>query len=112
MSHRVLDWATVPASGRIAPADKRQGLFAPSQLALQLGILDRLQDLLETRAREETHLFQIFPGDEPGWPDLLGRSLGEKALHEFIRIEVAMARKTIQPVQLEMLLESREAHEP
>src|SRR5277367_5208854 len=82
---------------RVESADKCQGLVAVPEPAIELRILYRLEDLLEAGSGLEAHLFR-------------GR-FGQESADKFIVIQHAMARNAIQPVQRQMLLKARQAHE-
>ena len=66
---------------------------------------DIFENFLEQRPRSKTEVAQVVPGNEPGRADLLRRSFANKALDEFVSVQLAMAAGAVQPVQLEVLIE-------
>src|ERR1700730_1086503 len=73
-----------------------EGAFSVRKSAIQLGFLDRQQDLLKTGARAHAHSLQVLPCYQPWWANFLGRSFGQKVADELIRIEAAVTGDTVQ----------------
>src|SRR5712692_3848758 len=84
------------------------GLGFRRNLPFQLGVLYRAQDFAEKRPGLVAHLKQIVPGKQPRGPDLLCWRLCECAADKCVRFKTPVAGEAIQPVQLQVLLESRD----
>src|SRR5271155_491983 len=65
-----------------------------------------MQDIFEVWPRPEAHAYQVVAGQQPDGTNLVGRSLRQEAPHELEVLQVAVARGTVQPVQLHMLIET------
>src|SRR5437667_11483298 len=79
-------------------------------MTIELGILDRLQDLGKPWPRSETQFEEVVARDQPGGANLFLRRLFQKSTDEVMRPQIAMARQAIQPVQFEMFRKSRKPY--
>src|SRR6516162_3078119 len=94
------------------PKDILPRLFRRSDLAFQLGVFHAPKDSSKLRAGTITHGQQVVTAQEPPRPDLLWGRLVKEPLDELIGIEVAVTRKAVEPVKLQMFVELRQAHKP
>src|SRR6266849_941188 len=84
------------------------GLLFRLKLPFQLGVFYRSQDFAEKRSRPVTHLEEIVPGKQSRGPDQLRRRLRQCAADKSVRLKPPVAGEAVEPVQLQMLLKSRQ----
>src|SRR5215472_14517615 len=84
---------------------QRQGLFLGADRALELGIFDCRQQLLELRSGRKPGLDEIVAGKQGLGADLFGGKVTQLLSRELVEVEAAMAAQAIEPVQLQVLME-------
>src|SRR5258706_3743975 len=87
------------------------GLFLRLNLSLQLSVLHLTQDFAEDRPRLIAHLQQIVPAKQTWRSNLLCRRPGKRAADKPIRLKPPVAGETVEPVQLQLVLESLQPHQ-
>ena len=81
--------------------------LAGLDLALELSVLKRLQDLPKKGAGTKPHLLEVIPCQQALRADLLGRRHLYEATDELVGIQVSVAGETIEPVQRQMFGKAR-----
>src|ERR1700737_1626628 len=84
------------------------GLISRFKLPLQLGVFYRVQDFAKNRPGLVAHLEQIVPAKQTWRADLFFRRVRQDAAAESVRLKPAVAGEAVEPVQLQMFLESRQ----
>src|ERR1700734_4177839 len=81
---------------RVMAPDKCQSLFPLADAPVELRVLHRLQNVLKARSWLETHVLQVFAGDQAWGPHLLGRRFRQESPDKLIVVQHAVARNAVQ----------------
>ena len=103
--------------GLWAISDRLEGIFYEghgfiprADPAVQLGLLDGVQNCFERRARRIAKGDQVLARQEARRSDLLRRGLGEEFTDHIVVLQMAVTRQAVEAVEFQMLLEAGEPH--
>src|SRR5208282_301139 len=96
--------------GKVLPHVLHRRL-ARGESTLQLSVLDRGQDFFEARTRFIAYLDQVLASNQRLRTNRFGRQGTQLLSRVFIRVELAVAGKTVDAVQFQMLVEGGQAKE-
>src|SRR5215467_5866367 len=92
-------------------AYKGLSFFRTPELPIELRLFDARQNLPQQGPGPIALFEQVISCQQFGRPHLIGRCFAHKLFHEIVGFQVSVARKTIEPVQIQMLFKLRQAYE-
>src|SRR6266404_8080251 len=92
--------------------NKGDSFLAAVQLSVELSLFHAGQYPSDRRPRFESESKHIFPGYQLCRPNDLRWGCLEELPNIFVRLQIAIAGKAVQAVQRQVLLKSRQSHEP